>query len=58
MTKRHASPGVSRTDRLSDQGLARLEKQLQSGAKISQVVKDQWVLRYGEPARSLIEKYQ
>ena len=58
VTKRQISPGVSRTDRISDQGLLRLEKQLKSGTKISQVVKDQWILRYGEPAKTLIEKYQ
>jgi len=58
MTKRQHTPGVTRTDRISDQGLIRLEKQLQSGARISKIVKDQWILRYGEPAKNLFDKYQ
>jgi len=50
-------PGISRTDRISDTGLSRLEKQLQIGVKINQVVLDQWIKRYGEAATRIIKKY-
>ena len=52
-----AAPGISRTDRISDEGLERLEKQLNRGAKISKIVLSQWVRRYGEPAKNIIKKY-
>lgn len=51
------TPGVSRTDRISDEGLARLEAQLTRGAGISKVVLAQWIKRYGEPARELIKQH-
>jgi hypothetical protein len=51
-------PGVSRSQRISDEGLARLDKQLRSGIKISRVVLDQWVKRYGDEAAIIIEKYK
>jgi len=51
-------PGVSRDDRLSDEGLSRLEKQLKSGVKISPPVLQQWIKRYGKAAESLIKQYQ
>jgi len=50
-------PGVNRDDRLSEQGLQRLEKQLSSGAAMSVQVLAQWIHRYGEPARTLIKQY-
>ncbi|MCW8963453.1 MAG: hypothetical protein OQL16_06605 [Gammaproteobacteria bacterium] len=50
-------PGVSQSARLSDEGLRRLEVQLQRGARISQAVLGQWEKRYGEAAQALIEKY-
>lgn len=56
MTTRKPSPGVSRDTRISDEGLRRLERQLKSGT-ISKAVLDQWVRRYGDAARELIEKY-
>ena len=52
-----SKPGVSRSERLSDEGLRRLEVQLQRGARISQAVLGQWEKRYGEAAQALIEKY-
>lgn len=52
------SPGISREQRLSDEGLTRLEKQLKSGVKISSPVLSQWVKRYGEPAIEIIQKYK
>jgi hypothetical protein len=57
MTRRPSSPGVSRPNRISDEGLQRLEKQLASGPGISGQVLSQWITRYGEPARELIKKY-
>ena len=52
------NPGVRREQRISDEGLMRLEKQFQSGVNISTAVLRQWVKRYGEPARALIKKYE
>jgi hypothetical protein len=52
-----SSPGVSRENRISDEGLERLEKQLKLGIKIAQPVLQQWVRRYGNPARKLLKSY-
>ncbi len=57
MTDRKPSPGVSREQRISDDGLARLQKQLESGVRIAKPVLQQWVKRYGEAAREIIEQY-
>jgi hypothetical protein len=54
---RQRNPGVSRENRISGDGLLRLEKQLQSGARISAMVLRQWIKRYGEPARELMARY-
>ena len=51
------SPGISRSDRLPEEGLRRLEKQLQTGAGISDQVLVQWIKKYGEPAREIIKKF-
>lgn len=56
--KGQARPGVSREHRISDEGLARLDKQLRTGVKISRVVLKQWIKRYGDDARVIIEKYR
>ena len=58
MTAPESKPGVSREQRISDEGLQRLERQLQRGARISEPVLAQWIRRYGEPAKALIQKYQ
>jgi len=50
-------PGISREDRISEEGLKRLELQLQRGSGISQQVLEQWVKRYGEAARKLIQAH-
>jgi len=47
-------PGVSREQRLSAEGLERLEKQLHSAAGISDQVLAQWIHRYGDAAKRLI----
>ena len=52
-----STPGISRNDRISDAGLQRLERQLASGARITPLVLQQWVKRYGEAAEQLIQKY-
>lgn len=54
MVKRGPSPGVSRDERLSEDGLERLRKQLQGGTKPAAIVLQQWVKRYGEAAREII----
>jgi hypothetical protein len=48
------SPGVSRANRISGEGLARLEKQLRQGSQISDPVLTQWIRRYGKAAREAI----
>jgi hypothetical protein len=58
MTDSKPAPGVSRQERLSDEGLARLEKQLASGVNISTPVLMQWIRRYGDRARAIIRKHQ
>ena len=50
-------PGISRDKRLSDEGLARLENQLERGSQISDAVLSQWVRRYGDAAREVIRRY-
>lgn len=47
-------PGISRDNRISDDGLQRLEKQLQRGGQISDAVLAQWIRRYGDAAREII----
>ena len=50
-------PGVARQQRLSDEGLARLDKQLESGVNMSRRVLAQWIIRYGDSARKVIKKH-
>jgi len=52
-----SDPGVSREQRISDEGLARLEKQLTSGVNVSAMVLKQWIKRYGDAARELLKKH-
>ncbi|VAW79002.1 hypothetical protein MNBD_GAMMA15-1532 [hydrothermal vent metagenome] len=56
MTRRKPMPGVSRETRLSEEGLQRLERQLNSGT-VSKAVLTQWVRRYGTDAQLIIDKY-
>ena len=51
------NPGVSREARISDDGLKRLERQLAVGSKLTDVVLQQWIKRYGKGAEELIEKF-
>ena len=55
MTERR--PGITRSRRLGEEGLARLERQLRDGGQISDPVLAQWIRRYGEPARALLRRY-
>lgn len=57
MTLKKSTPGVSREQRIADEGLRRLEKQLQSGIRISAMVLQQWVKRYGDEAQIIIQRY-
>jgi hypothetical protein len=57
MKSRQGTPGVSRADRLSQEGLDRLDRQLTNAGQVSDVVLSQWIKRYGEPARALIRKH-
>jgi len=57
MDSKKPRPGVSRPDRLSDEGLTRLEKQLESGVNISSPVLAQWIKRYGDSAREILKKH-
>ena len=57
MTRSVPIPGLEKNQRLSEEGLQRLEAQLQRGAGISPQVLAQWIRRYGEPARAIILKH-
>ncbi len=57
MSKKAAVPGVTRANRISDEGLRRLEKQLSSGTNVSALVLKQWIKRYGDEARVVIKKH-
>ena len=57
LSSRKPVPGVSREQRVSDEGLLRLQKQLQSGVRVSDAVLQQWIKRYGDAARDIIRKY-
>ena len=52
-----SNPGVSRQQRISDEGLARLEKQLNLGININAMVLKQWIKRYQSDAVDLLKKY-
>jgi hypothetical protein len=54
MTETERRPGIGRDQRISQEGLERLARQMQSGAAISDQVLTQWIRRYGEPARRII----
>jgi hypothetical protein len=50
-------PGISRDNRLSDEGLGRLESHLENGSQISDAVLSQWIRRYGDAARDVIRRH-
>ena len=52
-----STPGISRDERISDEGLQRLERQLASGIRMKPLILQQWIKRYGEAAEKLIQKY-
>ncbi len=58
MNNKIPKPGVSREERISDEGLQRLENHLQNGSQMSTMVLKQWIKRHGEPARQLLKKYK
>ena len=57
MKDRQPSPGISRAERLSDEGLQRLDRQLACASQISDAVLTQWLQRYGESARAVIRQH-
>jgi hypothetical protein len=57
MTQEHPIPGISRAERLSDEGLQRLENHLSLGTGMSESVLAQWIRRYGDPARAIIKRH-
>ena len=57
MKANNPAPGVSREQRISPQGLERLDQQLEAGINISTTVLSQWIKRYGEDARRIIKKH-
>jgi hypothetical protein len=57
MTNKKPEPGITRESRISQEGLQRFERQLQSGAAMSDVVLAQWIKRYGAPVVALLQRY-
>lgn len=53
-----ADPGASRDNRISDEGLKRLDKQLRTGVRISEMVLQQWIKRYGDDAVEIINRHK
>ena len=51
------TPGIARENRISDEGLQRLDKQLRCGAKINSAVLTQWIRRYGDAAREVMQNH-
>lgn len=48
---------MGRSERLSDEGLRRLEAQLERGNCPSDAVLAQWIRRYGDDARELLRRH-
>jgi hypothetical protein len=57
MTGPNRIPGITREQRISDEGLQRLEQLLARGGQVSDTVLAQWVRRYGDAARAIIERH-
>ena len=57
INSKNPQPGVSRDERISDEGLQRLENHLKNGSRMNPSILKQWIKRYGESARQLIMKY-
>lgn len=55
---KNPDPGVSRENRITKEGLVRLEKHLKMGAKISRPVLQQWIRRYGKDVQELLQQYE
>ena len=58
MSRKTPKPSITRSDCLFLEGLERLDKQLSSGQKVNTQVLQQWIKRYGESARVIINKYE
>jgi hypothetical protein len=57
MKKPPPIPGITRDNRISEQGLQRLEQLLARGGQISDAVLAQWIRRYGTAAALIIARY-
>ncbi len=57
MSQSEHKPGVGRDERISQEGLERLARQMQSGASMSDRVLAQWIRRYGESARRILREH-
>ena len=57
MSDRKPEPGVSREQRIDEQGLERLRRQLASGVRIARPVLLQWIRRYGDDARAVLQEH-
>lgn len=53
-----STPGVTREQRISNEGLVRLEMHLRAGTKINAQVLPQWVKRHGEDAGVLLKQLE
>ena len=57
MPEERPTPGIAREARISDEGLARLDRQLARGAQPGDPVLTQWIRRYGDAARDIIRAH-
>ena len=57
MSDPKTTPGIARDERISDEGLQRLERMLERGTGISDAVLAQWIRRYGDAARTILARH-
>ncbi|MCW8931427.1 MAG: hypothetical protein OQL19_14445 [Gammaproteobacteria bacterium] len=58
MNNNKPHPGVSREERISKEGLQRLEEHLKNGSRMKPSILKQWIKRYGDSARQLIKQHK
>jgi len=57
MNNKKPNPGVSREERISNEGVQRLNNHLTNGARMKPAILKQWIKRYGDSARYLIKQH-
>ncbi|HHZ88696.1 MAG TPA: hypothetical protein EYN26_05225 [Chromatiales bacterium] len=57
MSDKIPSPGISRENRVGEEGLSRLRAHLERNAGINPIVLTQWIRRYGDDARQLLKEF-